>query len=103
MLHITPHRTDSNIEVYNDGKVLAELNVHDGNAVILEFSSHQPRKGNARKALQSLRAHYKTLVAQEIGHPGTDSYNFWVKMAKEGLIDCLADDDLEPVDLTDTR
>ena len=94
---IKPHRTDSGIEVYDDGKVRAELQVGPGGACILEFSSLEPGKGNTRQALRNLRQHYGVLTAQDIGYPGGFSYGYWMKMAGEGLLDELYDDDLQRV------
>lgn len=84
-------------KTWSDSYVYAVLMIGNGWATILEFSSREPRKGHARRALQKLKAAHQQLMAQDIGYAGDDSCNFWLKMASEGLVDRLLDNDLKEV------
>lgn len=64
---------------------------------IYEFWSDVPGQGNAKRALQELRKTYKWIVVIDIGRPRTNSRKFWLKMAKDGFVDELEDDENKTV------
>jgi len=61
---------------------------------IYEFWSDVPGQGNAKRALKELRKKYTWIVVLNIGHhPNAKSWKFWMKMARDGLVDELEDDE----------
>lgn len=83
---------------YDDGDIWAMFSVVGDEAVIHEFSAHDPdkqgaRTGIGRTAVRSFRENFKTVTASGVGddHPQTISqhpaFRFWRKMLEDGLID----------------
>ncbi len=91
---------------YADGFVLGAVDgnldltepepVHGRGLLISEWTSHQPSQGNAKRALEWLRGHFRTIVAQGVGvvdEDGPDiSVLYWAHMKDLGLIDHMLDD-----------
>jgi hypothetical protein len=61
-------------------------------AVIYEFFSHEPGKGHAKAALQSLRQNYKQITVTDIGPEHEPAYAFWIHCLKTGLVDFVYDE-----------
>ena len=65
--------------------------------VISEWSSNEPSQGHSKRALQWLRTHFTTIVANGVGmidEEGPDiSVMYWVHMRELGLVDILLDDE----------
>src|ERR1035437_8831742 len=58
---------------------------------IYEFGSHDPGKGNAKKALQELKQIYGYLAVTDIGYSDEKSYKFWKHMLSEKVVDEVHD------------
>ena len=92
---------------YADGSVLGgvdgDLNLTDpestsGRALLIsEWSSFYPGQGNTKRALEWLRGHFKTIVANGVGvsdaNGSDDSVLYWAHMKDLGLIDEMLDDE----------
>lgn len=64
-----------------------------GTATIYGFQSEESGKGLGRKTLQWLRQFFQDITVMDPGHQGSDSWEFWVKMVQEGLVQRLTDED----------
>lgn len=95
------HR-DGDIAGWSDSRNLVHANVdifthvykgqRKKGIAIYEFWSDDPRQGNARRALKELRKTYSWIVVLDIGaSPRAGTWKFWIKMAREGLVDELED------------
>lgn len=82
----------------SDGKVTADIEVGNGSVAIYEFSSLEPGRGNAQRALRELRSVYGAVAAIGIGDSQMDSsWRFWQHMHERGLIGHAEDDNNEEV------
>lgn len=84
-------------EEYEDAYVFSELSSWDDTVTIHTWSSKHSEPGGTRKSLRNLKHLFGHIHVEDIGSPGDESYAYWVKMYREGLVDSMTDSNYEDV------
>ena len=84
-------------EQYHDAYVFSELSTWEDGVTIHSWSSKNKEPGGTRKSLKNLKHLFGHIHVEDIGEEGDPSYNYWVKMYNEKLVDSMTDSQYEDV------
>jgi hypothetical protein len=84
-MNLDPVVAESAESIYDDGSVRASIEEWEGGVAISELSSYN--SAEAGQAVKHLKQKYGHVTVSNIGERDTESYTFWMRALKRGLVD----------------
>jgi len=86
--------TDGQEGLYSDEYVSGEIRIVDNDVEILDWNSKYKKHGGTEISLNRLKSKYGGEIrAVDAGYQHEESFKYWAKMMKKGLVDGIYDDD----------